>query len=307
MNTEEKRPVAVTNEVALIDDAFIKSRIFTIRGVQVMLDRDLAALYGVTTKRLNEQVKRNVARFPASFRFSLSKEEMEELVANCDRLQSMKHSSVPMSAFTEHGIIMLASVLKSDVAISASIRITNTFVAMRKALASISPILSRLDAVERRQIADQSRNEERFDTIFRAMDGGDFPPQKVFFEGRHYDAYSFAKKLVRKAAKRIVLVDGYSDEVTLDILSQKKSGVEVVVATAQKMIDKHLTPVAVSKFNKQNPMLEVKAVGAFHDRFLILDDKELYHFGASLKDLGRQYCAVTKMDAMFIPSILARI
>lgn len=307
MNTEEKRLVAVTNEVALIDDAFIKSRIFTIRGVQVMLDRDLAALYGVTTKRLNEQVKRNVARFPASFRFSLSKEEMEELVANCDRLQSMKHSSVPMSAFTEHGIIMLASVLKSDVAISASIRITNTFVTMRKALASISPILSRLDAVERRQIADQSRNEERFDTIFRAMDGGDFPPQKVFFEGRHYDAYSFAKKLVRKAAKRIVLVDGYSDEVTLDILSQKKSGVEVVVATAQKMIDKHLTPVAVSKFNKQNPMLEVKAVGAFHDRFLILDDKELYHFGASLKDLGRQYCAVTKMDAMFIPSILARI
>ena len=297
----------VTNDVALIDDAFIKSRIFTIRGVQVMLDRDLAALYGVTTKRLNEQVKRNVARFPASFRYSLSKEEMEELVANCDRLQSMKHSSVPMSAFTEHGIIMLASVLKSDVAISTSIRITNTFVAMRKALASVSPILSRLDVVERRQIADQSRNEERFDAIFRAMDGGDFPPQKVFFEGRHYDAYSFAKKLVRKAAKRIVLVDGYSDEVTLDILSQKKGGVEVVVATAQKMIDKHLTPVAVSKFNKQNPMLEVKAVGAFHDRFLILDDKELYHFGASLKDLGRQYCAVTKMDAMFIPSILARI
>ena len=241
-------------------DDFIKSRIFTVRGVQVMLDRDLAKLYGVTTKRLNEQVKRNMARFPASFRFSLSKEEMDELVANCDRLQSMKHSSVPMSAFTEHGIIMLASVLKSDIAISVSIRITNAFVAMRKALASVAPILSRLDVVERRQIADQSRNEERFDTIFRAMDGGDFPQQKVFFEGKHYDAYSFAKKLVRKAAK-----------------------------------------------NKQNPTLTVKAVGAFHDRFLILDDKELYHFGASLKDLGRQYCAVTKMDAMFIPSILERI
>ena len=136
------------------------------------------------------------------------------------------------------------------------------------------------------------------------MDGGDFPPQKVFFEGKHYDAYSFAKKLVRKAAKKIVLVDGYSDEVTLDILSQKKGGVEVLVATSQKMIDKHLTSVAVEKFNKQNPTLTVKAVGTFHDRFLILDDKELYHFGASLKDLGRQYCAVTKMDAMFIPSIL---
>jgi hypothetical protein len=212
-----------------------------------------------------------------------------------------------MSAFTEHGLIMLASVLKSDVAISVSIRITNAFVAMRKALASVAPILSRLDVVERRQIADQSRNEERFDTIFKAMNGGDFPPQKVFFEGRHYDAYSFAKKLVRKAAVKIVLVDSYSDEVTLDILSQKKGGVEVLVATAQKMIDRHLTSVAVEKFNRQNPMLKVKAVGAFHDRFLILDGKELYHFGASLKDLGRQYCAVTKMDAMFIPSILERI
>lgn len=307
MNTDEKRLAAVTNEVALIGDDFIKSRIFTIRGVQVMLDRDLAALYGVTTKRLNEQVKRNMARFPTSFRFLLSKEEMEELVANCDRLQSMKHSSAPMSAFTEHGLIMLASVLKSAVAISVSIRITNAFVAMRKALASVAPILSRLDVVERRQIADQSRNEERFDTIFKAMDGGDFPPQKVFFEGRHYDAYSFAKKLVRKAAKKIVLVDGYSDEVTLDVLSQKKGGVEVIVATAQKMIDKHLTSVAVEKFNKQNPTLKVKAVGTFHDRFLILDDKELYHFGASLKDIGRQYCAVSKMDAMFIPSILERI
>ncbi len=307
MNTDEKRLAAVTNEVALIGDDFIKSRIFTIRGVQVMLDRDLAALYGVTTKRLNEQVKRNMARFPTSFRFLLSKEEMEELVANCDRLQSMKHSSAPMSAFTEHGLIMLASVLKSAVAISVSIRITNAFVAMRKALASVAPILSRLDVVERRQIADQSRNEERFDTIFRAMDGGDFPPQKVFFEGRHYDAYSFAKKLVRKAAKKIVLVDGYSDEVTLDVLSQKKGGVEVIVATAQKMIDKHLTSVAVEKFNKQNPTLKVKAVGTFHDRFLILDDKELYHFGASLKDIGRQYCAVSKMDAMFIPSILERL
>ena len=112
---------------------------------------------------------------------------------------------------------------------------------------------------------------------------------------------------MRRASKKIVLVDGYSDEVTLDILAQKKGGVEILVATSQKMIDRHLTPVAVEKFNKQNPMLTVKAVGAFHDRFLIIDDTELYHFGASLKDLGRQYCAVTKMDAMFIPSIMERV
>ena len=288
-------------------DDFIKSRIFTVRGLQVVVDRDLAELYGVQTKVLNQAVKRNANRFPPEFMFVLAKDETEELVTNCDRFASMKHSSVPMRAFSEHGVIMVASVLKSDIAAQISVRITRVFVAMRKALASIAPILSRIDTVERRQIADQSRNEERFDTIFKAMDGGDFPPQKVFFEGKHYDAYSFAKKLVRKAAKSIVLVDGYSDEVALDILSQKKGGVAVLVATSQKMIDRHLTPVAVEKFNKQNPTLKVKAVGTFHDRFLILDDKELYHFGASLKDLGRQYCAVSKMDAMFIPSIMQRI
>ena len=295
-------------------DDFIKSRIFTVRGLQVVVDRDLAELYGVQTKVLNQAVKRNANRFPPEFMFVLAKDETEGLVTNCDRFASMKHSSVPMRAFSEHGVIMVASVLKSDIAAQISVRITRVFVAMRKALASIAPILMRIDNVEQRQIADrtrneenQRRNEERFDTIFRAMDGGDFPPQKVFFEGKHYDAYSFAKKLVRKAAKKIVLVDGYSDEVTLDILSQKKGGVAVLVATSQKMIDKHLTSVAVEKFNKQSPMLTVKATGAFHDRFLIVDDKDLYHFGASLKDLGRKYCAVTKMDAMFIPSILQRI
>ncbi len=300
--------------VALTDDDFIKSRIFTIRGVQVVLDRDLAELYGVQTKVLNQAVKRNANRFPSEFMFALAKDEAEELVTNCDRFASVKHSSVPMRAFSEHGVIMVASVLKSEIAAQISVRITRVFVAMRKALASIAPILMRLDTVERRQFADQTRNDEnqrrnedRFDTIFKAMDGGDFPPQKVFFDGKHHDAHSFAKKLVRKAAKKIVLVDGYCDEVTLDILAQKKGGVEVVVATAQKMIDNHLTPVAIAKFNKQNPTLTVKPVGVFHDRFLILDDKELYHFGASLNNLGRHYCAVTKMDAMFIPSIMQRI
>ena len=202
---------------------------------------------------------------------------------------------------------MLSAVLRSAAAIEVSVRIMNVFVAMRKALASIAPILSRLDTMERRQITDQQRNEERFDTIFKAMDGGDFPPQKVFFEGKHYDAYSFARKLVRKAAKSIVLVDSYCDDVTLDVLSQKRGGVSVTIATTQKMIDKFLSPTAIAKFNKQNPPLTIKSVGIFHDRFLILDGTELYHFGASLKDLGRQYCAVSKMDAMFIPSIMGRI
>ena len=298
---------AMVAEGSATDD-FIKSRIFTIRGVQVMLDRDLAVLYGVPTKRLNEQVKRNAERFPVDFMFQPTSDEVEGLRSQFATSNEGRGGAryVP-NVFTEHGIIMLASVLKSGVAVEASIRITHAFVAMRKALASVAPLLARMDTLERRQITDQTRNEERFETIFKAMDGGDFPPQKVFFDGKHYDAHSFAKKLVRKATKRIVLVDGYCDEVTLDILVQKKGGVEVLVATAQKMIDNHLTPVAVAKFNKQNPMLTVKAVAVFHDRFMILDDKELYHFGASLNNLGRHYCAVTKMDAMFIPSIMQRI
>ena len=202
---------------------------------------------------------------------------------------------------------MLSGVLKSEVAVQASIRLMEVFVAMRKALASIAPLLHRIDTVERRQITDQARNEERFDTIFKAMDGGDFPPQKVFFDGKHYDAFSFARKLVRRAAKSIVLVDNYCDDTTLDNLSQKRGGAAVTIATTQKSASKFLTPAAVAKFNQQNPKLVIKAVSAFHDRFLILDGTELYHFGASLKDLGRKYCAVTKMDAMFIPSIMQRI
>ena len=304
----EELQVAASSSTGIVSvrDDFIKSRILTIHGVQVILSSDLASLYDVEVKYLHRQVKRNENRFPSDFVMHLSPEEAKAL--RCQIVTSKRGGDrYGVLAFTEQGVAMLSSVLKSDRAAEVNVAIMRVFVAMRKALASIAPIMARLEVAERRQIVDQQRNDERFDTIFKAMDGGDFPPQKVFFEGKHYDAYSFAKKLVRRAAKNIVLVDGYCDEVTLDILAQKKGGVDVMIATAQKMIDKHLTPVAVAKFNKQNPTLTLKAVSAFHDRFLILDGKELYHFGASLKDLGRQYCAVTKMDAMFIPSIMQRI
>ena len=290
-------------------DVAIKSRILTIRGVQVMLDRDLAELYGVSTKALNQAVKRNIRRFPDDFMLQLRKEDVENLrsqfvTSSWGGLRYMPY------AFTEHGVIMLASVLKSETAIVESVRITKVFVAMRKAIASIAPVMARIAETERLQLeektarlADQQRNEERFDTIFKAMDGGEFPPQKVFFDGRHYEAYSFAKKLVGKATKSILLVDGYCDDVTLDILASKRCGVKVTVATVEKT---PITDTAIAKFNKQNPTLEVKHTGKFHDRFLVIDDKELYHFGASLKDLGRHYCAVSKMDAAFIPSIMQR-
>ena len=302
------------NDLTVIEPAnadAIRARILTIRGVQVMLDFDLAALYGVEVKNLNRQVKRNIDRFPSDFMFQLTREECSRCqigTLNEGRGSNIKY--LPY-AFTENGVAMLSGVLRSSRAIVANIQIMRAFNAMRKALATISPLLARIEATDRRQIADQlrndanqQRNEERFKLILEAMDGGDFPPQKVFYEGRHYEAYSFARKLVRRATKALVLVDGYCDDVTLDILSHKRGGVAVTVATAAKT---PITATAIAKFNKQNPKLTVKATGAFHDRFLIVDGSELYHFGASLKDLGRRYCAVSKMDAMFIPSIMARI
>lgn len=300
--------------MAPLDDDFIRSRIYTIRGVQVMLDRDLATLYGVDAKRINEQVKRNAERFPEDFMFRLTKDECLRSQIATLNMERGKHLKYMPHAFTESGVAMLSGVLRSIVAIDVNVRIMRAFVSMRRALSSIAPVLARVAETERLQLeekaarlADQAKNEERFDAIFKAMDGGDFPPQKVFFDGKHYDAYSFARKLVRKAKKNIVLVDNYCDDVTLDILSQKCGGADVLIATTHKSAAKFISPTAVAKFNKQNPTLTIKTVGSFHDRFLILDGTELYHFGASMKDLGRQYCAITKMDAMFILSIMQRI
>ena len=206
---DSKQDEAATAVVAANGDDFIKSRIFTIRGVQVMLDRDLAALYGVEVKRINEQVKRNAERFPEDFMFRLTKEEcLRSQIATLNMEQGQHLKYMPY-AFTESGVAMLSGVLRSSVAVDVNVRIMRAFVAMRRALASIAPVLARIAEVERLQleeksarITDQQRNEKRFDTIFKAMDGGDFPPQKVFFEGKHYDAYSFARKLMRKATRK---------------------------------------------------------------------------------------------------------
>ena len=297
----------------LSNSDLIRSRIFTIRGVQVMLDRDLAELYGVATKRLNEQVKRNVERFPSTFMFQLSSNEMRELVANCDRFKSMKHSSVPMTAFTEHGIIMLASVLKSAVAIEASIRITETFVAMRKALASIAPLLARIEETDRRQIADQAkndanqeRNEERFKLILDAMQDKKFPPQKVFFDGQVYDAFEQMKKFVRMAKKELIIIDPYFADSVLPLIAQKRKDVEVLVVKNSR--SKLLHDVDVAQFNTQYAnSLTVKVSDRFHDRFLIIDKTALIHVGASLNHLGKKCFAFSSLDKSNIPDILAKI
>ena len=291
----------------------IRSRILTIRGVQVMLDRDLAELYGVPTKRLNEQVKRNAERFPTDFMFHLSKSEMSELVANCDRFKKMKHSSVPMTAFSEHGIIMLASVLKSGIAIEVSIRITHAFVAMRRVLASIAPLMARIEATDRRQIADQARNdanqarnEERFKLILDAMQDKTFPPQKVFFDGQIYDAFDQMKKFVRMAKTELIVIDPYFDDSVLPLIAQKRPGVSVLVV--KNMRKNLLHAVDVARFNAQyGNTLTVKESTKFHDRFLIIDKTTLIHVGASFNHLGKKCFAFASMDKSNIPDILAKI
>ena len=287
----------------------IRSRIFTIRGVQVMLDRDLAELYGVATKALNQSVKRNIERFPSEFSFLLSSDEMRELVTNCDRFQTVKHSTVPMRAFTEHGIIMLASTLKSDAATQASIRITRAFVAMRRALASIAPLLSRIEATERRQLKledSQVRNEERFKLILDAMQDKKFPPQKVFFDGQVYDAFEQMKKFVRMAKKELIVIDPYFADCVLPLIAQKRSGVQVQVVKNSR--NKLLHDVDVQQFNTQyKNSLTVTVSDNFHDRFLIIDKTTLIHVGASLNHLGKKCFAFSSLDKSNIPDIIAKI
>ena len=299
-------PMQAPAAPAAIDDDFIKSRIFTIRGVQVVLDRDLAELYGVATKALNQAVRRNSNRFPEEFMFTLSKDETDELVTNCDRFLNMRHSSVPAHAFSEHGVIMVASVLKSEIAAGISVQIARAFVSMRRALASIAPMLTRLDAVERRQITDQTRNEERFDTIFKAMDGGDFPPQKVFYDGQVYDAFEQMKKFVRMAKTELIVIDPYFADSVLPLVAQKRNGVSVLVVKNSR--NKLLHAADVAAFNAQyGNSLAVKTSDRFHDRFLILDRSVLIHVGASLNHLGKRCFAFSSLDKSNIPDILAKI
>ena len=334
------------NDLTVIEPAnadAIRARILTIRGVQVMLDRDLAELYGVPTKRLNEQVKRNARRFPASFMFQLTKEELEDwrsqiatsnnngatkgaklvtlnredwrsqiATSNLAQYAKMGVRNRPY-AFTEHGIIMLASVLKSDIAIDVSIRITNAFVAMRKALSSIAPLMARIVEAERLQLeektarlADQARNEERFKLILDAMRDKKFPPQKVFYDGQIYDAFEQMKKFVRMARNELIIIDPYFADCVLPLIAQKRQGVSVLVVKNSR--NRLLHNVDVAQFNAQHGnSLTVKVSDKFHDRFLIIDKTTLIHIGASLNHLGKKCFAFSSLDKSNIPFIMARI
>lgn len=276
----------------------IENRIFTIRGVQVMVDRDLADLYQVDTKVLNQAVKRNINRFPEVFCFKLTKTEKNELVTNCDRFQILKHSSYNPNVFTEQGVAMLSAVLRSEVAVDVSIQIMQAFVAMRKFLINNASVFQRLDQVELKQL----KTDEKIEKIFKALEAGKPEPrQGIFFDGQVFDAYTFISKIIRSAKKEIILIDNYIDESTITHLSKKAALVKVRLFTKTQLAgagqaSKQLA-LDIKKANEQyNNTFEVNELKSSHDRFLIIDQKELYHLGASLKDLGKKWFAFSKMD-----------
>ena len=247
--------LAATKEMPMADLAaiesasadVIRSRILTIRGVQVMLAPDLADLYQVETRSFNQSVKRNLKRFPGNFRFQLTKAELGEVITNCDNPDRLRFSPHLPFAFTEQGIAMLSGVLNSDIAIQVNIRIMNTFVAMRRALASIAPLLSRIEATERRQLRQedaQARNEERFKLILDAMRDKTFPPQKVFYDGQIYDAFEQMKKFVRMAKAELIVIDPYFDDSVLPLIAQKRPGVTVLVVKNRRKNLLHAVDVA---------------------------------------------------------------
>jgi hypothetical protein len=274
----------------IIDEQNIQNKIYTIRSVQVMLDRDLAELYDVQTGRLNEQVKRNIDRFPNDFMFQLSKEEFENwksqnAMSNSDRM-GLRRSPY---AFTEQGVSMLSSVLKSKVAVDISVKIIRTFVNMRKMINSNTPMFERFERVEQRL----SLHDENFNTLFKALeDKSLIPTQGIFYNGQTFDAYKFVNDLIKSAKKDIKLLDNYIDETVLTLFS-KVPNIKVTIYT--KTITKQLR-LDLEKYNSQYNNIEIKKFENSHDRFLIIDEKEVYHIGASLKDLGKKWFGFSKMD-----------
>lgn len=298
----------MANEITVYSSDEIKERILTVRNQQVMIDRDLAELYGVETKRLNEQVKRNIERFPANFMFQLNENEKEELVAICDRFAALKHSSYNPYAFTEQGVAMLSAVLKSETAVKTSIMIMNAFVSMRHFLLSNERIFVELDFLKKHFIETaihQKESDKKINELFTLMDKYRIEEkQGIFFQGQIFDAYAKFESFIQAAKNEIILIDAYIDLTVLEQFAKKKSGVTVKIYTDEKT---RITNLDIQKFNSQYPGLTLHFTSAMHDRFLIIDGSVLYHIGASLKDLGKKCFAFEILDSSLIPAVIASL
>lgn len=270
-----------------------------------MLDSDLAMLYQVETKVFNQAVSRNIERFPENFRFQLTKEEFEALRSQIATSNGRGGRRYRPYMFTEQGIAMLSGVLRSDVAIQVSIRIMNTFVEMRRFIANNALLFEKVSDIELKQLEYQKSTDEKFDKVFQYIEDHAESEQKIFFDGQIYDAFSLITSIIQKATKEIILIDGYVDVDTLNILAKKNIGVDVKIYTYASA---PLTNRDAANFNAQYPTLTVKKTQVFHDRFIILDGKTAYHIGASIKDAGKKCFGISVLeDPGMVTDLLNRL
>jgi len=295
-------------ELNLISTEEIQNLIYTIRGKQVMIDSDVANLYHYETKRINEAVNRNKERFPEEFCFQLTENEMRSLrsqvksknnwsqfATSSERTSLEKENNKHRGkkylpyVFTEQGIAMLSGLLKNEIAVKVSINIINAFVKMRHFLKDNGQLFERVTSLEYQQI----ENNKKFDLVFDKLQERQIKSQRIFYDGQIYDAYNLIIEIIKKAEDNITIIDNYIDDSVLKMLSKKNDNVEVVILTSNNC---NIQNIDIQKFNKQYPTLKVARTNRFHDRFIILDEKELYHLGASIKDLGKKCFAINKIE-----------
>jgi len=286
----------------IVSQSEIENSILIINGEQVILDRDLAMFYDVEIKRLNEQVKRNINRFPSDFCFQLTEEQYNSLRSQNATLESGKgkHRKYLPYVYTEEGVAAVSAVIKNDKAAQVSVQIMRAFVKMRKFLINNASMFERIYRIEHKQW----ESDQKFEQIFKALENKDMKSEKgIFFEGQVFDAYVFVSDIIKNAKKSIILIDNYIDETVLTLLSKRKKEVSAVIYT--KEINKQLL-LDLKKYNEQYPKIEIKTIASSHDRFLLIDGDEVYHIGASLKDLGKKWFAFSRMDS-FSKNILDRL
>ncbi len=290
------------NKLIDLNENNIKNKIYAIRNIQVMLDSDLAKLYSISTKGLNQAVKRNNDRFPYSFMFQLTEKELKLLrchFGSTNNSTNLKFQNGTSSwggkrylpyVFTEQGVAMLSGILKTKTAIEVSIQIIDSFVSMRRFLTKNAHIFQRLDNIEIKQL----ESDQKFKKIFDAIEDKDIKAkQGIFFDGQVFDAHKFVSDIIRTAKKTITLIDNYIDDIVLTLLNKRKKNIKVTILTNN--ISKELT-LDLKKYNTQYTPIIIKEFKNSHDRFLIIDNKDIYHFGTSLKDLGKKWFAFSKFD-----------
>ncbi|HIR94759.1 MAG TPA: ORF6N domain-containing protein [Candidatus Coprenecus stercorigallinarum] len=296
-------PVANCDQLPMATD--IQPMIRVIRGQQVIIDRDLALLYGVETRALNQAVKRNIERFPDDFMFQLDKEDVEILKSQNVTSSWGGDRRLPY-AFTEQGIAMLSSVLKSQTAVDVNIRIMRAFVSMRRFIATNAQLFQRLETIEYHQLEMKQHQEvtdKRIDEVFKRLDANIPPIQGIFYDGQVFDAYRFVSDLMRKAKRSIVLIDNYVDDTVLTLLDKRENGVTATIYTQRISSQFQLD---VDRHNAQYPLIEIKLFNKAHDRFLLVDD-EVYHIGASIKDLGKKWFGFTLMRDITATELINKI